>query len=103
MANIIEELKKTIQNFGYIRQYVAKLEEELEEKHSKAAVAAARLKYYENANSPPSLQYRADKRKSGGRAEGEQTSTGSTRKAGSQAGHKGVSSKCNPDIITHHI
>ncbi len=61
MSNIIEELRKIIQDFGYIRQYVAKLEE----KHSKAAVAAARLKYYENVNSPPSLQYRADKRKSG--------------------------------------
>ncbi len=106
-----------MQDFQIIRNYVSELKEELVEKDRKIAVFTTRLKYYENAHSPPSLQslqykkrkqeeqkrkQEEQKRKQGDNKKQKEASTKSAKKAGAQKGHKGVSRSHNPGRIVHH-
>ncbi len=110
VSRIIKEIRNLTQDFQIIRNYVNKLNEKLVEKDRKIAVLTTRLKYYENAHSPPSLQslqykkrkQEEQKRKQGDNKQQTEASTKSAKKAGAQKGHKGVSRSHNPGRVVHH-
>ncbi len=103
VSHTTKEIRNLTQDFQIIRNYVSELNEKLEEKDRKIAVLTTRLKYYENAHSPPSLQsLQYKKRKQGDNKQQTEASTKSAKKAGAQKGHKGVSRSHNPGRVVHH-
>ncbi len=103
MSRTTKEIRNLTQDFQIIRNYVNELNEKLKEKQGKIAVLTTRLKYYENAHSPPSLQsLQYKKRKQGDNKQQTEASTKSVKKAGAQKGHKGVSRSHNPDRVMRH-
>ncbi len=103
VSRTTKEIRNLTQDFQIIRNYVNELNEKLEEKQGKIAVITTRLKYYDNAHSPPSLQsLQYKKRKQGDNKQQTEASTKSAKKAGAQKGHKGVSRSHNPDRVMRH-
>ena len=108
VSRTTKEIRNLTQDFQIIRNYVNELNEKLKEKQGKIAVLTTRLKYYENAHSPPSLQSlqykkrKQEEQKQGDNKKQKEASTKSAKKAGAQKGHKGVSRSHNPGRVVHH-
>ncbi len=103
VSRTTKEIRNLTQDFQIIINYVNELEKKLKEKQGKIAVITTRLKYYENAHLPPSLQsLQYKKREQGDNKQQTEASTKSAKKAGAQKGHKGVSRSHNPDRVMRH-